>query len=64
MQVFDFDDLHRRPPLRCYLFLVGWRSRAGGSAILDDPMEVPGGRWIIPDKGSQGAKIALFGKRE
>jgi len=27
-------------------------------------MEVPGGRWIIPDKGSQGAKIALFGKRE
>jgi hypothetical protein len=64
MQVFDLDDLHRCPPLRCYPCLVGWRSRAGGSAILDDPMVVPGGPWIIPEKGSQGAVFALFGKRE
>ncbi len=52
-----------------YYFTVGdidaavERVKAGGGEILNGPMEVPGGGWIIQGKDPQGAMFALFGKR-
>ena len=40
------------------------RVKAGGGEILNGPMEVPGGGWIIQGKDPQGAMFALFGKRD
>jgi predicted enzyme related to lactoylglutathione lyase len=39
------------------------RVKAGGGRILIDPMEVPGGGWIIQGMDPQGAMFALVGKR-
>jgi uncharacterized protein len=36
---------------------------ANGGQILNGPMEVPGGHWIIQGKDPQGAMFALVGKR-
>jgi predicted enzyme related to lactoylglutathione lyase len=39
------------------------RVKAGGGQILNGPMEVPGGDWIIQGRDPQGAMFALVGKR-
>jgi predicted enzyme related to lactoylglutathione lyase len=39
------------------------RVKAGGGQILNGPMEVPGGAWIIQCKDPQGAAFALVGPR-
>jgi predicted enzyme related to lactoylglutathione lyase len=41
---------------------AGERVKAGGGAILNGPMEVPGG-WIVQCKDPQGAAFALHGPR-
>jgi len=56
-------------PFWLYYFNVGdidaavKRVKAGGGQILDDPMEVPGDRWIVQCTDPQGAIFALVGKR-
>lgn len=42
---------------------AGARVKAGGGTILNGPMEVPGGDWIIQASDPQGAMFALLGKR-
>ena len=37
--------------------------KAGGGAVLNGPMEVPGGAWIIQATDPQGAMFALVGMR-
>ena len=37
--------------------------KAGGGAVLNGPMEVPGGAWIIQATDPQGAMFALVGPR-
>jgi predicted enzyme related to lactoylglutathione lyase len=37
--------------------------KSGGGQILNGPMEVPGGSWIVQCKDPQGAAFALVGKR-
>jgi hypothetical protein len=39
------------------------RVKAGGGQILDGPLELPGGSWIVQCTDSQGAIFALEGKR-
>jgi predicted enzyme related to lactoylglutathione lyase len=39
------------------------RVKAGGGQILDGPLEVPGGSWIVQCTDPQGAIFALEGKR-
>ena len=39
------------------------RVKAGGGQILDGPLEVPGGSWIVQCTDPQGAMFALEGKR-
>jgi predicted enzyme related to lactoylglutathione lyase len=39
------------------------RAKAAGGTILNGPMEVPGGDWIVQAKDPQGAMFALVGKR-
>jgi predicted enzyme related to lactoylglutathione lyase len=39
------------------------RVRTGGGQVINDPMEVPGGRWIIQCSDPQGAMFALLGPR-
>jgi predicted enzyme related to lactoylglutathione lyase len=39
------------------------RVKAGGGQILDGPIDVPGGSWIVQCMDPQGAMFALFGKR-
>jgi len=36
---------------------------SGGGKIMNGPMEVPGGDWIIQAQDPQGAWFALLGKR-
>ena len=36
---------------------------AGGGEVVNGPMQVPGGGWIVQGKDPQGAMFALFGKR-
>jgi uncharacterized protein len=56
-------------PYWLYYFNVGdidaavERVWAGGGQILNGPMEVPGGDWIIQGRDPQGAMFALVGKR-
>lgn len=38
---------------------AGERVKAGGGQVLDQPMEVPGGAWIIPCVDPQGASFSL-----
>jgi predicted enzyme related to lactoylglutathione lyase len=57
-------------PLWLYYFNIGdidaaaKRVKAGNGQILDSPMEVPGGNWIVQCKDPQGAMFALLGKRK
>ncbi len=56
-------------PFWLYYFNIGdidaatQRVKAGGGQILDDPLEVPGGSWIVQCMDPQGAMFALEGKR-
>jgi uncharacterized protein len=56
-------------PFWLYYFNVGdidaaaGRVTAGGGQILNGPMEVPGGGWILQGTDPQGAAFALLGKR-
>ena len=40
----------------------GRRVKAGGGKMLNGPMEVPGGSWIVQAKDPQGAMFALVGR--
>ena len=56
-------------PFWLYYFNVGdidaavERVKAGGGQILNGPIEVPGGNWIVQCTDPQGAIFALAGKR-
>jgi predicted enzyme related to lactoylglutathione lyase len=56
-------------PFWLYYFNVGdidaavKRVKAGRGQILDSPIEVPGGRWVVQCTDPQGATFALVGKR-
>ncbi len=56
-------------PYWLYYFNVGdidaaaGRVTAGGGKILNGPMQVPGGDWIIQGQDPQGAMFALVGKK-
>jgi uncharacterized protein len=56
-------------PFWLYYFNIGdvdaavKRVKAGGGQILEGPIEVPGGRWIVQCVDPQGAIFALVGKR-
>ncbi|WP_254453490.1 hypothetical protein [Siccirubricoccus sp. G192] len=56
-------------PFWLYYFRVGdidaavGRVTGGGGQVLNGPMEVPGGDWIIQGMDPQGAMFALVGKR-
>jgi uncharacterized protein len=39
------------------------RVKAGGGKVINGPMQVPGGAWIIQGMDPQGAMFALVGKR-
>ncbi len=39
------------------------RIKAAGGKIINGPMEVPGGQWIVQGTDPQGAVFALVGKR-
>jgi predicted enzyme related to lactoylglutathione lyase len=39
------------------------RVKTGGGQILNGPMQVPGGSWIIQGKDPQGAMFALVGQK-
>ncbi|HJQ59950.1 MAG TPA: VOC family protein [Vineibacter sp.] len=57
-------------PAWSYYFNVGpinaavQRVKAAGGKVLNGPMEVPGGAWIIQGADPQGAMFALVGKKE
>jgi predicted enzyme related to lactoylglutathione lyase len=38
-------------------------AKAAGGRVINGPMEVPGGSWIVQCKDPQGATFALVGKR-
>jgi predicted enzyme related to lactoylglutathione lyase len=56
-------------PLWLFYFVVGDidaavnKVKAGGGTVLNGPMEVPGGAWIIQATDPQGAMFALVGMR-
>ncbi|WP_420143912.1 VOC family protein [Sphingobium sp.] len=56
-------------PLWLFYFVVGDidaavdRVQAGGGTVLQGPVEVPGGAWIIQATDPQGAMFALVGSR-
>jgi predicted enzyme related to lactoylglutathione lyase len=56
-------------PLWLYYFQVGDidaatdRVKAGGGQVLNGPMEVPGGDWIVQALDPQGAMFAVVGKK-
>jgi uncharacterized protein len=56
-------------PFWLYYFNIGdidaaaRRAKAGGGEILDGPLEVPGGGWIVQCMDPQGAMFALVGTR-
>jgi predicted enzyme related to lactoylglutathione lyase len=37
------------------------RMKAGGGQVINGPMEVPGGSWIVQAKDPQSAMFALVG---
>jgi hypothetical protein len=39
------------------------RVKTGGGQILNGPMQVPGGDWIVQGKDPQGAMFALVGQK-
>lgn len=40
-----------------------WRVTDGGGEVMNGPMEVPGGDWVIQAKDPQGASFCLVGKK-
>ncbi|MCP1468787.1 hypothetical protein J3E64_000454 [Sphingobium sp. OAS761] len=56
-------------PLWLFYFVVGdidaavTRVRDGGGTVINGPMEVPGGAWVIQGLDPQGAMFALVGMR-
>ncbi|WP_334162279.1 VOC family protein [Phenylobacterium sp.] len=56
-------------PAWLYYFVVddidagATRVKAGGGQVLNGPMEVPGGDWIVQAADPQGAMFALMGKK-
>jgi len=56
-------------PFWLYIFNVddidaaGERVKIGGGQILDGPLEVPGGSWVVRSADPQGAIFALEGRR-
>ena len=56
-------------PVWLFYFVVGdideavAKVQAGGGQVLNGPMEVPGGGWIIQAADPQGAMFALVGGR-
>ncbi|MBV9522505.1 MAG: VOC family protein, partial [Alphaproteobacteria bacterium] len=40
------------------------RVTSGGGQVLNGPMEVPGGSWIVQARDPQGAMFAIVGKRQ
>lgn len=56
-------------PYWLYYFNVGdidaaaGRVKAGGGQVLNGPMQVPGGDWILQAQDPQGAMFALVGKK-
>lgn len=52
-----------------YYFRVGdidaaaGRVKAGGGQVLNGPMEVPGGDWVLQGRDPQGAMFCLLGKK-
>jgi len=56
-------------PLWLFYFVVGDidaavdKVKAGGGTVLNGPVEVPGGAWIIQATDPQGAMFALVGMR-
>ena len=61
---------HMPVPFWLYYFNVGdidaaaQRVKAGGGQILDGPIEVPGGSWIVQCTDPQGAIFALEGQAQ
>ena len=57
-------------PAWLYYFVVGdideaaERVRSSGGELLEGPMEVPGGAWIIQCRDPEGAMFALVGRRD
>ena len=64
-----FNDASLGGPAWLFYFVVGdideaaQRVRAGGGEVLNEPMEVPGGAWVIQCRDPQGAMFALVGSR-
>jgi hypothetical protein len=62
-----FNDASLGGPAWLFYFVVGdiddaaQRVRAGGGEVLNEPMEVPGGAWVIQCRDPQGAMFALVG---
>ena len=65
--MFNADTFGR--PAWLFYFVVGdideaaGRVRASGGQVLQEPMEVPGGAWVIRCSDPQGAMFALVGRR-
>ena len=59
------------PPAPCWLYYIGVaeilaatdRLTAAGGAVINGPMEVPGGMWVVQAADPQGANFALVGPR-
>jgi hypothetical protein len=60
----------QRAPFWLYYFNVGDiddaanRVSGGGGKVMQGPMEVPGGRWVVQASDPQGAAFALLGSRK
>lgn len=60
---------HSPRPHWLYYFVVGdfdpavERIRSNGGQVLNGPMEVPGGAWVVQAKDPQGAMFAIVGMR-
>jgi predicted enzyme related to lactoylglutathione lyase len=58
-------------PAACWLYYVrvgdidaaAGRVRAGGGQVLNGPMEVPGGDWVLQGADPQGAMFCLMGRK-
>ena len=51
------------PELKLHYRTIGIPQRNAGGKIINGPMEVPGGSWIVQCKDPQGAMFALVGPR-
>ena len=57
------DPAHERHAASATFDAAAKRVTAGGGRILGDPLELPGGSWVIQCADPQGAAFALEGKR-